>query len=158
MLLHNNHYGIRQGNFGSLQVVLKSQILAGGRGLGTFKSGLQGGVHMCKTGEIKALAEKMLGQTLVTKQTGPTGTTTSHMDSIPCRVNVSVVDAWLSDEWHTQRYRLKPAQGSIVLVSFAYSLTCAGFDKARTMVPCEGYVCREASQHIVRSQENEACP
>ena len=29
-----------------LQLVVKSQILAGGRGLGTFKSGLQGGVHI----------------------------------------------------------------------------------------------------------------
>lgn len=56
-----------------LQVVVKSQILAGGRGLGTFKSGLQGGVHICKSTEAKSLAEKMLGQTLVTKQTGPTG-------------------------------------------------------------------------------------
>ena len=62
-----------EGKVLSLQVVLKSQILAGGRGLGTFKSGLKGGVHMCKAGEIKALAEQMLGHTLVTKQTGPTG-------------------------------------------------------------------------------------
>ena len=28
------------------EVVIKSQILAGGRGLGTFKSGFQGGVHL----------------------------------------------------------------------------------------------------------------
>ncbi|MCH1932391.1 hypothetical protein L9G16_19785, partial [Shewanella sp. A25] len=28
------------------EIVVKSQILAGGRGLGTFKSGLQGGVHI----------------------------------------------------------------------------------------------------------------
>jgi succinyl-CoA synthetase beta subunit len=56
-----------------MQVVLKSQILAGGRGLGKFKSGLQGGVHVTTTKDIKGLAEKMLGQTLVTKQTGPAG-------------------------------------------------------------------------------------
>lgn len=62
-----------EGSITPLQVVLKSQILAGGRGLGTFKSGLQGGVHMVKAAEIKAMAEKMLGQTLVTKQTGPAG-------------------------------------------------------------------------------------
>ena len=55
------------------EVVLKSQILAGGRGLGTFKSGLQGGVHVCKADEAGALAERMLGQTLVTKQSGPEG-------------------------------------------------------------------------------------
>lgn len=27
-------------------VVMKAQVLAGGRGLGSFKSGLRGGVHM----------------------------------------------------------------------------------------------------------------
>jgi len=52
---------------------VKSQILAGGRGLGTFKSGLQGGVHICKTEEVESLASQMIGETLVTKQTGPDG-------------------------------------------------------------------------------------
>lgn len=52
------------------QVVLKSQILAGGRGLGKFTNGLQGGVHICSVPKAKELAAKMLGQTLVTKQTG----------------------------------------------------------------------------------------
>uniref|UniRef100_A0A7S3BJI6 Succinate-CoA ligase subunit beta n=1 Tax=Prasinoderma singulare TaxID=676789 RepID=A0A7S3BJI6_9VIRI len=55
------------------EVVVKSQILAGGRGLGTFTSGLQGGVHVCKASEAAGLAEQMLGQTLVTKQSGPEG-------------------------------------------------------------------------------------
>ncbi|KAK9915111.1 hypothetical protein WJX75_004823 [Coccomyxa subellipsoidea] len=55
------------------QVVVKSQILAGGRGLGKFKSGLQGGVHICSVEEAPKLAEQMLGQVLVTKQTGPAG-------------------------------------------------------------------------------------
>merc|ERR1719321_854349 len=58
---------------GSGEVVVKSQILAGGRGLGTFKSGLQGGVHICKVEEVKGLAKQMIGETLVTKQTGPEG-------------------------------------------------------------------------------------
>lgn len=55
------------------EVVLKSQILAGGRGLGRFTNGLQGGVHICSTAQASALASKMLGGTLVTKQTGPAG-------------------------------------------------------------------------------------
>lgn len=55
------------------EVVVKSQILAGGRGLGTFASGLQGGVHVAKATDAPALAEKMLGGTLITKQTGPKG-------------------------------------------------------------------------------------
>ena len=44
------------------QVVVKSQILAGGRGLGTFKNGLKGGVHICSVDEAPKLAEQMLGQ------------------------------------------------------------------------------------------------
>jgi len=58
---------------GSGEVVVKSQILAGGRGLGTFKNGLQGGVHICKTEEVEGLAKQMVGEILVTKQTGPEG-------------------------------------------------------------------------------------
>jgi succinyl-CoA synthetase beta subunit len=59
---------------GSAAVVLKSQIHAGGRGKGTFKSGLQGGVKVCRSvDEAEAMAAAMLGQTLVTKQTGPEG-------------------------------------------------------------------------------------
>lgn len=55
------------------EVVLKSQILAGGRGLGSFKNGLKGGVHLCKASEVEGLASRMLGQVLVTKQTGAAG-------------------------------------------------------------------------------------
>lgn len=55
------------------ELVVKSQILAGGRGLGTFKSGLKGGVHIVKKDQVEDLAGKMLGQILVTKQTGPQG-------------------------------------------------------------------------------------
>ena len=54
-------------------VVLKSQILAGGRGLGQFKNGLHGGVHIVPSGEAQELGKKMLGQLLVTKQTGAAG-------------------------------------------------------------------------------------
>ena len=58
---------------GEDEVVIKSQILAGGRGLGTFKNGFQGGVHVIKTSQVEEYAGKMLGQTLVTKQSGPEG-------------------------------------------------------------------------------------
>ncbi len=55
--------------------VVKSQIHAGGRGKGAFTNGFQGGVKVCKGGkpEAKEIAAKMLGNTLVTKQTGPAG-------------------------------------------------------------------------------------
>ena len=35
---------------------MKSQILAGGRGLGTFKSGFKGGVHVTKRNEVEQVA------------------------------------------------------------------------------------------------------
>ena len=57
--------------------VVKAQIHAGGRGKGTFKeadAGEQGGVRLAKSVEEAAeQAKKMLGRTLVTKQTGPAG-------------------------------------------------------------------------------------
>lgn len=62
--------------FGSGQslAVVKSQIHAGGRGKGIFKSGFKGGVKLAKSKEeVVELAKSMLGQVLVTKQTGPDG-------------------------------------------------------------------------------------
>ena len=57
--------------------VVKAQIHAGGRGKGTFKepeAGEKGGVRLVKTAAEAAVeARKMLGNTLVTKQTGPAG-------------------------------------------------------------------------------------
>ncbi|KAJ8734019.1 hypothetical protein PYW07_014570 [Mythimna separata] len=55
-------------------IVLKAQVLAGGRGRGAFKNGLQGGVRMVDTPEAaKEIGGKMLKQYLVTKQTGAAG-------------------------------------------------------------------------------------
>jgi succinyl-CoA synthetase beta subunit len=57
--------------------VVKSQIHAGGRGKGKFKekaAGEKGGVRLAKSiEEVEAFAKQMLGNTLVTVQTGPTG-------------------------------------------------------------------------------------
>lgn len=59
---------------GQKMVVIKSQIHAGGRGKGTFKSGFQGGVKLCRTADdVFEKANAMLGNVLVTKQTGPEG-------------------------------------------------------------------------------------
>src|SRR5213075_2942682 len=60
--------------FGDVDIVVKAQIHAGGRGKGTFKNGFKGGVHVRKTPEkIREVAAKMLGQILVTHQTGSAG-------------------------------------------------------------------------------------
>jgi succinyl-CoA synthetase beta subunit len=57
--------------------VVKAQIHAGGRGKGKFKepaAGDKGGVRLAKSPEeVDQYAEQMLGKTLVTAQTGPTG-------------------------------------------------------------------------------------
>ncbi|MDA7551725.1 MAG: ADP-forming succinate--CoA ligase subunit beta [Rhodobacteraceae bacterium] len=57
--------------------VIKAQIHAGGRGKGTFKeadAGEKGGVRLAKSAtEAAEEAKKMLGRTLVTHQTGPSG-------------------------------------------------------------------------------------
>ena len=55
-------------------IVVKSQIHAGGRGKGTFTDGYQGGVKVCKSSEeAKQAAQSMLGNTLITHQTGAEG-------------------------------------------------------------------------------------
>ncbi|MBD0413965.1 ADP-forming succinate--CoA ligase subunit beta [Oryzicola mucosus] len=57
--------------------VVKSQIHAGGRGKGKFKElspDAKGGVRLAKSiEEVVAFSKEMLGNTLVTKQTGPAG-------------------------------------------------------------------------------------
>jgi len=61
-------------DFDGDEVVIKTQVLAGGRGLGHFKeNGFQGGVHIVPKSEVGDYADKMLGKTLVTKQTGEKG-------------------------------------------------------------------------------------
>ncbi|HSJ36321.1 MAG TPA: ADP-forming succinate--CoA ligase subunit beta [Acidimicrobiia bacterium] len=69
---------------GNPVVVVKSQIHAGGRGKGTFKehpetrgvnvvtAGIDGGIEAAEEA-VRALAEKMIGSTLVTIQTGDEG-------------------------------------------------------------------------------------
>jgi len=59
---------------GVQDIVVKAQVLAGGRGLGVFTNGFKGGVHMCSSpDEAKGIASKMIGQRLMTKQTGAEG-------------------------------------------------------------------------------------
>ncbi len=62
------------GKLGATNLVVKAQVHAGGRGKGTFQNGFKGGVHLVKSAsEAREVAEKMLGQTLVTHQTGAAG-------------------------------------------------------------------------------------
>ena len=55
-------------------VVIKAQILAGGRGKGTFDSGMRGGVKLVYSAdEAENVSKNMLGHRLYTKQTGREG-------------------------------------------------------------------------------------
>jgi succinyl-CoA synthetase beta subunit len=85
-----SYYGIRTGTGVAIQdidavdqqltefpdgkIVVKAQIHAGGRGKGTFADGFKSGVHIAANkAEAKVIASRMLGNTLVTHQTGPAG-------------------------------------------------------------------------------------
>jgi succinyl-CoA synthetase beta subunit len=55
-------------------IVVKAQIHAGGRGKGTFTNGFKGGVHVVSDAAVaKEKAQAMLGNVLVTNQTGEEG-------------------------------------------------------------------------------------
>ncbi|MCJ1401498.1 Succinate--CoA ligase [ADP-forming] subunit beta, mitochondrial [Xylographa trunciseda] len=61
-------------SIGGDDMVIKAQVLAGGRGKGTFDNGLKGGVRVIYSPtEAKMFAEQMIGHKLMTKQTGPAG-------------------------------------------------------------------------------------
>ena len=59
---------------GVKNLVVKAQVHAGGRGKGVFKNGFKGGVHLVESAKkAEEIAGKMLGEILVTKQTGDEG-------------------------------------------------------------------------------------
>ncbi|KHJ34140.1 putative succinyl- ligase beta-chain [Erysiphe necator] len=59
---------------GGDDLVIKAQVLAGGRGKGVFDNGFQKGVRVLYSqSEAKPIAEKMIGHNLITKQTGAKG-------------------------------------------------------------------------------------
>ncbi|KAL1990762.1 hypothetical protein VTN49DRAFT_6601 [Thermomyces lanuginosus] len=59
---------------GGDDMVIKAQVLAGGRGKGSFDNGLKGGVRVIYSPtEAKMFAQQMIGHKLITKQTGARG-------------------------------------------------------------------------------------
>ncbi|CAJ2511107.1 Uu.00g067320.m01.CDS01 [Anthostomella pinea] len=59
---------------GGEDMVIKAQVLAGGRGKGSFDNGLKGGVRVIYSPtEAKMFANQMIGHKLMTKQTGAAG-------------------------------------------------------------------------------------
>ncbi|XP_029458735.1 succinate--CoA ligase [ADP-forming] subunit beta, mitochondrial isoform X2 [Rhinatrema bivittatum] len=65
---------------GSKDLVVKAQVLAGGRGKGTFEGGLKGGVKIVfSPEEAKDISSRMIGKKLFTKQTGEKGRICNHV-------------------------------------------------------------------------------
>merc|ERR1712137_1166071 len=61
-------------DIGGEDAVIKAQVLAGGRGKGTFDNGFKGGVRVVYSPrEASILADQMIGHKLITKQTGAAG-------------------------------------------------------------------------------------
>ncbi|KAF1821237.1 succinate--CoA ligase subunit beta [Dissoconium aciculare CBS 342.82] len=61
-------------SIGGEDMVVKAQVLAGGRGKGHFDNGFKGGVRVVYSPrEASVLAEQMIGHKLITKQTGERG-------------------------------------------------------------------------------------
>jgi succinyl-CoA synthetase beta subunit len=59
---------------GTKDLVVKAQVLAGGRGKGRFDSGLRGGVKIAYSpDDVLSVSNQMIGHTLFTKQTGSLG-------------------------------------------------------------------------------------
>jgi succinyl-CoA synthetase beta subunit len=73
--------------FGQDKLVIKAQVLAGGRGKGKFDNGFQGGVHMVDSpAQAQEMAGKMIGSHLITKQTGAAGRICNAVSVCRCEI------------------------------------------------------------------------
>lgn len=109
-------------SIGSSNLVIKAQVLAGGRGLGTFDNGFKGGVHVgIKTPEeIRDMAAKMLGRKLITKQTGAGGricNTVAIVDAVETKVEKYF--AILMDRAYGGPVIVASAQGGVTIEDIA---------------------------------------
>lgn len=90
--------------------VIKAMVLCGGRGLGHFDSGLQGGVHLCTSEEeVTNYASKMLGNNLITKQTTAEG--------LPCNKVMLVERMYMRREMYLSIMLDREAGGPLFIVS-----------------------------------------
>jgi succinyl-CoA synthetase beta subunit len=100
---------------GAKLLAVKSQIHAGGRGKGTFKSGYQGGVKLFKSAEeTEAGARAMLGNVLVTKQTGPEGRlVTSVLVAVAPNIQKELYVAVLLDRTSSRPLHMASSEGGM---------------------------------------------
>ncbi|KIJ45755.1 hypothetical protein M422DRAFT_29825 [Sphaerobolus stellatus SS14] len=97
-------------NFGTKDLVIKAQVLAGGRGKGKFDTGLQGGVHLINSPEqAKEYAAQMIGSKLITKQTGAVGKICNAVMLAECRTP--------SHEYYAAILNDRATQGPVLVTS-----------------------------------------
>ncbi|KAJ3414755.1 beta' subunit [Chytridiales sp. JEL 0842] len=97
-------------SLGTEDLVIKAQVLAGGRGKGHFDSGLKGGVRMVYSPtEVKMFAEKMLGHKIFTKQTGHSGR--------PCNTVYIVERLYVRREYYFAIVQDRAAGGPVLIAS-----------------------------------------
>lgn len=90
--------------------VIKAMVLTGGRGLGKFTSGLQGGVHICRsTEDVTRFSRKMIGYNLITKQTTAAG--------LPCNKIMLAERMYLRREMYLSIMLDRAAGGPIFVAS-----------------------------------------
>jgi succinyl-CoA synthetase beta subunit len=105
-------------------MVVKAQVLAGGRGKGTFTNGLKGGVRpvysspppptlenstYVSPSEAKLFASQMIGQRLITKQTGAAGK--------PCNAVYICEKLYLRREYYLAILMDRATQGPMIVGS-----------------------------------------
>jgi hypothetical protein len=94
--------------------VVKAQVLAGGRGKGTFSTGYKGGVHTATSPEAASqIASKMLGARLITKQTGA--------DGRPCNAVLITERQYLRRETYFSLMLERTTQGPVMVVRYSRS-------------------------------------
>ena len=94
---------------GVTDFVVKAQVLAGGRGKGTFSNGFKGGVHIVTSPElVESVTSKMLGARLVTKQTGA--------DGRPCNAVLVSERQYLRRETYFSLTLERTTQGPVIVV------------------------------------------
>jgi len=98
-------------NADEIDYVIKAQVLAGGRGRGYFKeNNFEGGVHIQYTPEnIRSTAEKMLGKTLITRQSGAQGK--------PCNTVYIVERVYMRKEQYISILLDRESGGPIIVCS-----------------------------------------
>ncbi len=100
---------------GSEAIVVKAQIHAGGRGKGVFTDGYKGGVKIAKSREeALAAADAMLGNTLITKQTGEAGKQVRTLYfSEPCDIAHEYYFAILLDRTESKPVIIASTEGGV---------------------------------------------